>query len=433
MAVFSSKLKSTRTRERIVISATACLRAGAKCEGACRVKEARLVKGGATLTPLSQHIFLNGTFFLSWSLGASRNLFSNLLPSLILRMHDESQRRDLHMAFSPFEPSTSPPGHGKIHLTSVSARPPAVSSAVLRELSYEYPLKLIAPPTTTNLASGDIQRKHQVCTVFLLTYGGGIVAGDSIDLQIQLEPSTCLSLLTQGSIKVFKTPDATKISKQCMNTLLEEGATLCYLPDPGQPFEHSAFEQKQVYDLRTRSANLCVCDWVCEGRSARGEKWALRSYVSRNEVWSTPTQGKRRLLLRDNVVLDANEGDTGAIRERMHGLGVFGTLILHGPLFQRLAMFFLAEFKLLPRIGAKQWDKVDPVKEVKLEEKWRAERVQREKKDGVLWTAAETRGFVVVKFGAREVEGGKRWLKSMLKREETIEIQLGERALMCLR
>jgi urease accessory protein len=57
----------------------------------------------------------------------------------------------------------------------------------------------------------------------------------------------------------------------------------------------------------------------------------------------------------------------------------------------------------------------------------------REGKDELLWTAASIRGFVLVKFGAREVEGVKRWLLSMLREEGTVERVCGERATLCLR
>lgn len=335
------------------------------------------------------------------------------------------------MASNPFETSNPAPGHGVISVAPFSS-PTAASSAVLRELSYEYPLKLIAPPNSVIVGDHGDQQHYQVCTVFLLTYGGGIVAGDIIDLKVYLESGTRLSLLTQGSTKVFKSLDAAKLSIQYMSVDLERDATLCYLPEPVQPFEHSAFEQRQVYNLKSQHTNLCVCDWVCEGRPTRGEKWSFYSYVSRNEIWSTPDAGTRRLLLRDNVMLDSSDAETGPVVERMHGLGIFGTLIVRGILFERLARFFLDEFKLLPRIGAKQWDKgIEKV--VSLEEEWRARRVEQEKKDGVLWTAAETRGCVVVKFGVKEVEGGKRWLLSMLKREDTVQREIGERALMCLK
>lgn len=333
------------------------------------------------------------------------------------------------MHINPFASSGSKPGEGIIALKIL---PPA--TPVLETLSYQYPLKLIAPsPLTISAQHGDGNQATLVYTVFLLTYGGGLVAGDAVSLSVTLAATTRLVLLTQGSTKIFKSPDVQTITRQHMTVDIGHEAAFVYLPDPVCPFGSSAFEQRQVYSVTSADANLCVCDWVCEGRSARGEKWSFRNYASRNEVWLAVRDGTRRLLLRDNVFLDsravANEGLLG----RMEDLGVFGTLILCGSMFSKLAVLFLAEFRLLPRIGNRQWDELTDVAELSEVEKSRLARLLSEKMGGVIWTVAETRGFTVVKFGAKEVEGAKRWLRTMLEVDGTIEKEFGEGALLCLR
>ncbi|KAI4124891.1 MAG: hypothetical protein LQ347_005559 [Umbilicaria vellea] len=117
----------------------------------------------------------------------------------------------------------------------------------------------------------------------------------------------------------------------------------------------------------------------------------------------------------------------------MDGLGVFGTLILKGPLLEGLGRFFLEEFKLLPRIGSRNWGEAAAVPVLSAEEVKRVARHKLEKLDGVLWTAASVRGLVLVKFGAREVEGARKWLGSMVKREESIQRDFGDGALIALR
>lgn len=200
-----------------------------------------------------------------------------------------------------------------------------------------------------------------------------------------------------------------------------------------QPFRRSVFEQKQIYNLGGIRANLCVCDWVCEGRSARGERWEFQSYTSRNEVWLAGSQGLRRLLLRDNLILDNETRAHEHVLRRMDGLGIVATLTLGGPLCEGLGSFFTAEFGCLPRIGGRHWDEEQEGAEMSARESWRARRLVQENKDGILWTAATIRGFVVVKFAARQVEGAKRWLKTMLEEERSLEEIVGERALLCLK
>lgn len=388
---------------------------------------------------------------------------------------------------------TQEAGHGEVHLALL---PP--STPVLQTLTYQYPLKLISPtpiPVTPGqtlaVAKKDSpdpthrseQHGHDdangtpppnlVHTLYILTYGGGIVAGDAISLSVTLAPSTRLILLTQGSTKIFRSPAAATTSKQDMRATLHPGSALCYLPDPVQPFRESSFVQKQVFDLlppaRKGAAaahgdvqgrgSLCVLDWVSCGRAATGENWDFWKYGSKNEVYMLSEEGngqeedqgetgrqrrRRRLLLRDNLVLDAPLSDgeqqgqqrptPGELARRMDGLGVFGTLVLYGALFERAGRFFTDEFKATPRIGARKWDSgsgdEDDMTEAELR---RRARQKQETADGLLWTAAAVRGCTVVKFGAREVEGGRRWLRGMLETEGTVVDQFGERALMCLR
>ena len=60
-------------------------------------------------------------------------------------------------------------------------------------------------------------------------------------------------------------------------------------------------------------------------------------------------------------------------------------------------------------------------------------RWDKEKEGGVLWSAANVRGCVVVKFGAKTVEAGREWIGSMLDHEGSIASEFGDKALMCLR
>lgn len=98
--------------------------------------------------------------------------------------------------------------------------------------------------------------------------------------------------------------------------------------------------------------------------------------------------------------------------------------------------FFLTEFAALPRIGSRDWrsaetrqkeddNKTEP-------EEWRSERVELETEEGIVWTAANVRGCVVIKFAAANVQAGREWIGNMLLREGSIEKQFGEDALMCV-
>jgi len=335
---------------------------------------------------------------------------------------------------SPFANSSSTPGHGSIVVALLSPNTP-----VLRTVSYQYPLKLVAPdplPPPGKPSQDNGRTPSLIHTVFVLTYGGGIVAGDSVNLDVSLEAGTRLILLTQGSTKIFKTNDPRMVSTQHISVSIAPNSALVYLPDPVQPFAHTAFSQSQIYYLKSGEGSLCVCDWVTSGRSARGENWDIYEYRSRNEVWTgdkhEPDVHKRKLLLRDNMILDKN-GQTGVpISERMDSYSVFGTLIIRGPVFSHLSKYFIEEFEALPRIGSRNWgDSATP--ELTPKEKRRLNRQERERVDGIVWSAANVRGFVLVKFGSRDVEGSRNWLRDMIREEGSILEAFGERAVLCLK
>ena len=257
--------------------------------------------------------------------------------------------------------------------------------------------------------------------IFLLTYGGGLVGGDKINLKVALDDGTRLVLLTQGSTKIFKAPTRAVVSGQTLDVKIGAGAALCYLPDPTQPFAESVYEQKQTFYVDSAGkSNLLMLDWVSEGRKARGESWTLWGWKGRNEVREFDETSKGRLLLRDAVTLtDGSLGGIG-LTDKTNDLGIFGTLIVYGHLFADLGQFLMERFKSQPRIGAKDFSgdvEPDP----------------RQVDQGLLWTAAAVRGFVLVKFGAKELDGARQWLGELLRQEGTVEKHFGHQALLCLR
>lgn len=267
------------------------------------------------------------------------------------------------------------------------------------------------------------------------------MAGDRIHLFVDVQPGARLSIVTQGHTKIFRSIKPDIVTRQDLNVEIKDGAALCLLPDPVQPFESSVYEQIQIFRL-TANASLCLLDWVTQGRTALGENWSLARWIGRNEVWFTP-QNKNtqdRLLVRDTVILDSANRPAGSpsLQESMYGHAVVGTLILRGPMTKSIGEFFLSEFAALPRIGGRDFrsaearQKDEAILQTSLES-WRIKRLQEEKDRHILWSAANVRGCIIVKFGAATVEAGRNWIGSMLLREGSIEKHFGEQALMCVR
>jgi len=327
---------------------------------------------------------------------------------------------------SPFPKSSSVAGSGRIVARLL---PNGITG--LETVAYQYPLKLISPTRFF---------EKQSVLVFLLSYGGGLVGGDRVYLSIEVKEEARLSIVTQGHTKIFKSASADIVTRQTLHVDVASGGALCLLPDPVQPYAGSVYEQTQIFKVAS-NASLCLLDWVTQGRSARGENWSFIRWVGRNEVWATGgnPDAKERLLVRDTVIMDANQSryQTKSLRDTMHGMGIFGTLILRGPLMKELGDFFLAEFAASPRLGARGF-RSDGAESVGDTEKspleiWRAERIKMEQSKNLLWSAASVRGCVVVKLGTPEVETARIWIGSMLAQEGSIARNFGNQALMCVR
>jgi urease accessory protein len=235
------------------------------------------------------------------------------------------------------------------------------------------------------------------------------VGGDQAHLQIKAEPKTKLSIVTQGHTKILESASRDKVTRQGLDVTIETDAAICLLPDPVQPFEGSVYEQSQIFTL-AEGSSVCLLDWVSNGRPSRGEDWDCLFWSSRNEIWAGITGNKTQLVLKDNLFLQADSVDQNSLelKKKMYGLGLFGTLILKGPFVESLASFFMAEFALLPRIGARDFESVvekGSIADVPDQILWRAHRLGKEKDNGILWSAAKIRGCTVVKFGASNVEG----------------------------
>ncbi|KAI2623457.1 UreD-domain-containing protein [Xylaria nigripes] len=328
---------------------------------------------------------------------------------------------------SSFPKSTSSPGEGRIVVNS-----PLNHLSTIEHISYQYPLKLISPSLKLNQAS---------VLVFLLSYGGGLVGGDQVNLSIELRSCAKLSIVTQGHTKIFQSIRTDIVTRQNLRVDLDKGAALCLLPDPVQPFKDSVYEQAQIFNVAC-DASLCMLDWVTHGRSARGENWSLTRWVGRNEVWTSevPTSSEPRLLIRDAMILDGKtrSAQIQTLPDSIHEHAVIGTLILRGPIMRKIGEFFLSEFEILPRLGARDFGTTEvrgKGAEAALlhRERWRATRLAQEKESNLLWSAASVRGCVIVKFGAATVEGGRNWIGTMLREEGTIEREFGEQALICVR
>ncbi|KAM7500386.1 hypothetical protein LguiA_024800 [Lonicera macranthoides] len=199
---------------------------------------------------------------------------------------------------------------GKIVVEKVRER-----STVTRSFS-KYPLKFIIPKK--------VGPSHiDAVWIYSLTYGGGIVSGDSISCDFTIGDGCTTVLTTQASTKVYKSL-ASKCSEQVFEARIGSEALLVVIPDPVTCFSTAKYSQKQVFRVEPHSS-LLIVDWITSGRHESGEKWDFSLYKSTNNIF---LEGGEPLFL-DTILLE--QGGITTIAERMQDYQVIAMVILLGP------------------------------------------------------------------------------------------------------
>ncbi|GAA99081.1 uncharacterized protein L969DRAFT_103133 [Mixia osmundae IAM 14324] len=251
--------------------------------------------------------------------------------------------------------------------------------AVLSRLEFSYPLKLIAPRLPADHAPADAAAQEgasiaDLMIVYILSYGGGLISGDQIELSIHVEAGCRLVALTQGSTKVFRSrslqmdaslcdramhPSA-DMTRQAMTVMVEPGGLFVLMPSTLTLFERSSYAQVQQIKLSqiggepSSSASLVLLDWYTSGRSARGENWAFDQLCMENIITLVGQDKHERLVAQDRLHLSIETPD---MKSYLGCYQCFATLFLAGPLVEAVLNSF-----------EKEWDE---------ERQWRCARPQR--------------------------------------------------------
>jgi len=134
------------------------------------------------------------------------------------------------------------------------------------------PLKIINPAAPASPA----------CHAVLASYGGGLVAGDSIRLRVRCEADSRLLLTTQANTRIYKSIDGRR-AEQHTEGFLQENTLAVVLPDPLVPQAASRYYQTQHWHLH-ESATLLLADWWHAGRTDLGEKFAFATFATELRV-----------------------------------------------------------------------------------------------------------------------------------------------------
>jgi urease accessory protein len=190
------------------------------------------------------------------------------------------------------------------------------------------PLKLLVP-----------RRPGPNTWVYTSTFGGGLVAGDQLKLDVNLKPGTSCILGTQASTKVYRNP-ARRPCSQSIQAVIAEDATLIVSPDPITCFAEADYEQTQQFMMSAR-ASLLLIDWLTSGRYANGERWDFSRFKSRTEIYV-----ENQLLVQESLLLVPDEVPLDS-PFRMGRFNCIATVVIMGDKLQGISQ------PILEKVGSK--------------------------------------------------------------------------------
>ncbi|MEO2037022.1 MAG: urease accessory protein UreD [Planctomycetaceae bacterium] len=209
-------------------------------------------------------------------------------------------------------------GYGTLEFELVAGR-----TVVSRAEAYN-PLKWLVPRRSTPAA-----------WAFSTTFGGGLVAGDQIEMQVGVRPGASAVLATQSSTKVYRSDSGADCS-QILGATVDKGSLMVVAPDPVTCFRGARYKQKQIIRLHPE-ATLVYVDWLTSGRRARGECWAFSRYRTRLDLYRA---GERYLT--DSLLLDPDDGPLDS-PFRMGTFHCFAMMVMCGPQTQEAVASLLTE------------------------------------------------------------------------------------------
>ena len=186
------------------------------------------------------------------------------------------------------------------------------------------PLKILVP-----------RRDNPAAWAYVSSYGGGMVSGDQIDLNVVLHPGATCVLGTQASTKIYRDQNQ-RGCHQTVSARLAAGSMLIAVPDPVTCFRDAVFEQQQSYYLKD-DASMVLVDWVTSGRRDAGEIWDFQRYRSRIDLYHNT-----QLTFSDTMLLDVQDGPI-ASAYRLGRFHCLATVVLAGPGVEQAGERILAD------------------------------------------------------------------------------------------
>jgi urease accessory protein len=234
-------------------------------------------------------------------------------------VHDFDMRVD-SVSSSPWGPAAALNGHGRLSV----CRAPDGRSVVTQAYATS-PLRLLTPKNHGSAA-----------WVYTSSYGGGLVNGDRIVLDVNIGPGAAALLSTQASTKVYRSPQGTSTE---LHARIAADGLLAVVPDPVVCFAAARYRQLQSFEL-SPDGGLVLVDWMSSGRHAAGERWEFHEYVAQLRV-----RVGGQLVLDDALALRRDQGD---LLERLGRFDALAVLLILGTPMREPAAELAARVAAIP-------------------------------------------------------------------------------------
>ena len=172
--------------------------------------------------------------------------------------------------------------------------------------------------------------------IYTSSFGGGLVNGDRIALDIDVGRGAAAFISSQASTKIYRSPGGTSAD---MHARVAADGLLVVAPDPVVCFSGARYRQTQTFELADRAA-LVLVDWVSSGRHASGERWAFDEYHGQITV-----RLDGLLLVHDALALRAADGN---LRARLGRFDVLAVVVLAGTTLAGAASSLVATASAAP-------------------------------------------------------------------------------------
>ncbi|CAL1290804.1 unnamed protein product [Larinioides sclopetarius] len=180
--------------------------------------------------------------------------------------------------------------------------------------------------------------------VFPITYGGGLVEGDNVNISFKVGCRCSVALASMSFPKVYCCENG-KDSQLHGEYFVDSEALLCLLPDPLVCFKKASYNQSQKFHLAP-DANLVLLDWFTSGRYMKGERWAFSKLKTVSSVF---IDGKLEFRESQNV----HNTTFLTIEKAMKAYNIVGTCMIMGPHLEFLFSSILSQMEKCRAYGEK--------------------------------------------------------------------------------